>query len=77
MKGKRDLEKAKQLIKESGYKGEKIVIISATDQPTVHSQSLLTTELLRSLGLNVELQAGDWGTLITRRTSKEPVEKGV
>jgi peptide/nickel transport system substrate-binding protein len=76
MKGKRDLDKAKQLIKEAGYKGEKIVIISATDQPIVHSQSLLTTELLRKLGLNAELQAGDWGTLITRRTSKEPVEKG-
>ena len=76
LKGKRDLAKAKQLIKDSGYKGEKIVIISATDQPIVHSQSLLTTEMLRGLGLNVELQAGDWGTLITRRTSKEPVEKG-
>jgi peptide/nickel transport system substrate-binding protein len=76
MKGKRDFDKAKQLIKEAGYKGEKIVIISATDQPIVHSQSLLTSEMLRKLGLNVELQAGDWGTLITRRTSKEPVEKG-
>jgi peptide/nickel transport system substrate-binding protein len=76
MKGKRDLEKAKQLIKEAGYKGEKIVIISATDQPIVHSQSLLTLEMLRKLGLNAELQVGDWGTLITRRTSKEPVEKG-
>src|SRR3954447_10649669 len=76
MQGKRDLEKAKQLIKEAGYKGEKIVVISATDQPIVHSQSLLTTEMLRKLGLNVELQAGDWGTLITRRTSKEPVDKG-
>jgi peptide/nickel transport system substrate-binding protein len=75
LKGKRDFDKAKALIKESGYKGEKIVIISATDQPIVHSQSLLTTEMLRKLGLNVELQAGDWGTLITRRTSKEPVEK--
>jgi len=76
LKGKRDLDKARKLIQESGYKGEKIVIISATDQPIVHSQSLITTELLRKLGLNVELQAGDWGTLITRRTSKEPVEKG-
>jgi len=76
MKGNRDFDKAKQLIKEGGYKGEKIVIISATDQPIVHSQSLLTSEMLRKLGLNVELQAGDWGTLITRRTSKEPVEKG-
>ena len=76
LKGKRDFDKAKQLIRESGYKGERIVIISATDQPIVHVQSLITTELLRKLGLNVELQAGDWGTLITRRTSKEPVEKG-
>jgi len=76
LKGKRDFDKAKQLIKEAGYKGEKIVVVSATDQPIVHSQSLLTTEMLRKLGLNVELQAGDWGTLITRRASKEPLEKG-
>jgi peptide/nickel transport system substrate-binding protein len=76
LKGKRDFDKARQLIKEAGYKGEKIVVVSATDQPIVHSQSLLTTEMLRKLGLNVELQAGDWGTLITRRASKEPLEKG-
>ena len=76
LKGKRDFERAQKLIQESGYKGEKIVMISATDQPIVHSQSLLTADTLRKLGLNVELQAGDWGTLITRRTSKEPVEKG-
>jgi peptide/nickel transport system substrate-binding protein len=76
LKGKRDFDRAKKLVQEAGYKGEKIVIISATDQPIVHAQSLLTAELLRKLGLNVELQAGDWGTLITRRTSKEPVEKG-
>jgi len=76
MKGKRNFEKAKQLIKESGYKGEKIVIIDATDQPIVHSQSLLTLETLRKLGLNAEVQAGDWGTLITRRASKEPIDKG-
>lgn len=74
--GKRDFDKAKQLIKESGYKGEKIVVLDATDQPIVHPQALITTEILRKAGLNAELQAGDWGTLITRRSSKEPVEKG-
>jgi peptide/nickel transport system substrate-binding protein len=76
LKGKRDFEKAKQLIKESGYKGERIVIIDATDQPIVHSQSLLTLDMLKKLGLNAEIQAGDWGTLITRRSVKEPVDKG-
>jgi peptide/nickel transport system substrate-binding protein len=74
--GKRDLEKAKQLVQGSGYKGERIVVLSATDQPIVHAQGLVTMELLRKLGLNAELAASDWGTLITRRSSKEPVDKG-
>src|SRR5262249_32147578 len=73
---KRDIEKAKQLLKEGGYKGEKVVIIDATDQPIVHSQSLLTLENLKKIGMNAEIQAGDWGTLITRRTVKEPPDKG-
>ncbi len=76
LKGARNLDKARQLIKESGYNNEKIVIIDATDQPIVHAQSLLTLDMLKKLGLNAEVQAGDWGTLITRRAVKEPVEKG-
>jgi peptide/nickel transport system substrate-binding protein len=67
--------KAKELIRDAGYKGEKIVLLDATDQPIVHGQALVTLDALRKAGLNVELQANDWGTLITRRTSKEPVEK--
>jgi peptide/nickel transport system substrate-binding protein len=67
--------KAKQLIQEAGYKGEKIVLLDATDQPIVHGQALVTLDALRKAGLNVELQANDWGTLINRRTSKEPVER--
>jgi peptide/nickel transport system substrate-binding protein len=74
--GKRDLAKAKQLIKEAGYNGEKIVVLSATDQPIVHSQGLVTLELLKSAGLNAELAANDWGTLISRRAVKEPIDKG-
>ena len=64
------------MIQEAGYKGEKIVLMSATDQPIVHGQALVTLAALREAGLNVEFQANDWGTLITRRTSKEPIDKG-
>ncbi|MBI3515968.1 MAG: ABC transporter substrate-binding protein [Proteobacteria bacterium] len=59
-KGKRDVAKAKALLKEAGYNGEKVVILSATDQPLVHNQVLMTTELLRQAGVNVDLQANDW-----------------
>ena len=74
--GKRDAEKAKQLVKESGYKGEKVIVLSATDQPIVHAQGLITVELLKSIGINAELAASDWGTLVTRRASKETIDKG-
>jgi peptide/nickel transport system substrate-binding protein len=74
--GKRDFDKAKQLIKDAGYKGEKIVVMAAPDQPIVYAQGLVTADLLKKLGLNVELQSMDWGTLITRRASKEPIDKG-
>src|ERR1043165_3106612 len=56
LKGARNVEKANQLVKESGYKGERIVIIDATDQPIVHAQSLLTLEALKKIGLNAEIQ---------------------
>jgi peptide/nickel transport system substrate-binding protein len=71
-----NLAKAKALIAQSGYKGEKIVLMDATDQPVGHGQALVSLAALRAAGLNVELQAMDWGTLITRRASKAPIAAG-
>ena len=73
--GKRDLAKAKELVKESGYNGERIVLLTATDQPIVNAQANVVAAEMREVGLNVDLQAMDWGTLITRRASREPVDK--
>jgi peptide/nickel transport system substrate-binding protein len=74
--GKRDIAKAKQLFKEAGYAGEKVLVLSATDQPIVHNQALITVDILQKAGVAAELQAMDWGTLLSRRASKEPVDKG-
>jgi peptide/nickel transport system substrate-binding protein len=49
--------------------------MTATDQPIVNAQANVIAEELRQVGLNVDLQAMDWGTLITRRASREPVDK--
>ena len=74
--GKRDFDKAKSLIADAGYKGEKIVVLDAVDTPTAHALGLVVFELLKKLGLNVELASSDWGTLVIRRASKKPVEEG-
>jgi peptide/nickel transport system substrate-binding protein len=74
--GKRDFDNAKRLIAEAGYRGERIVVLDGVDQPDTHMQALVGFELLKKLGLNVELASSDWGTLVTRRASKKPVDEG-
>lgn len=70
------LDKAKAALKESGYNGEKVVIINPTDFPDIGPLGDVTYELLKAMGMNVEMAASDWGTVIQRRNSREPVEKG-
>lgn len=72
---KPDLERAKQLLTEAGYKGEKIVVMAPSDFATINAASLTTAALLRKLGVNVDLQAMDWGTLTSRRPVKDPPSK--
>jgi peptide/nickel transport system substrate-binding protein len=71
-----NLDRAKAILKESSYKGEKVVIISPTDIPTNHVQSLVTEDLLKRLGMNVELVATDWGSVLARRASRNPADQG-
>jgi peptide/nickel transport system substrate-binding protein len=72
--GPRDLELARRLVRESGYKGEPVVQMAATDLPT--NASPVGQQLLQSCGLNVDYQASDWGSLVNRWNAKENTGKG-
>jgi peptide/nickel transport system substrate-binding protein len=74
--GPRDFDKAKKLIAEAGYNGEKIVLLHATDTISANATALVTFELFKKLGLNVDIVTMDFGTLITRRAVKDPPDKG-
>lgn len=71
-----NLAAAKKLVAESGYKGEKLVLMAPTDFPTLNAIAQVTRALCDQLGLNVEFVTTDWGSLIQRRASREAVEKG-
>jgi peptide/nickel transport system substrate-binding protein len=70
-----DVGKAKQLVKESGYDGTPIVLLDATET-ALHPATLVVAQAMRDIGLKVDYQAMDWGTLSSRRTSKNPVGQG-
>jgi peptide/nickel transport system substrate-binding protein len=71
-----NMDKARAMLKASGYSGEKVVILSPSDVPTIGPMGEITYDLLKKLGMNAELAATDWATLTNRRALREPVEKG-
>jgi peptide/nickel transport system substrate-binding protein len=72
----RDVDKAKKLVSEAGYKGEKIVLLHATDTLSSNGPGLIAADIMQKLGLNVDVVTMDFGSLVTRRASKDPPEKG-
>jgi peptide/nickel transport system substrate-binding protein len=76
LKGPRQIEAAKKLLAEAGYNGEKIALMVATDIAITKAQGDITNDLLTGLGMNVDYQAIDWGTVGARRAKKDPPDKG-
>jgi peptide/nickel transport system substrate-binding protein len=73
---KPDLERARQLVRESGYDGTPVVLIGGSDIPAYQRLSLVTVDLLQSIGFKVDLQLTDWGSVATRRQKKDPPAQG-
>jgi peptide/nickel transport system substrate-binding protein len=71
-----DLAKAKQLLAESGYKGEKVVVLVPTDVTYTNAEALMTVQAMRSIGMNVDAQSMDWASLGARRAKKDPPAAG-
>jgi peptide/nickel transport system substrate-binding protein len=71
-----DFEAARKALKDAGYAGQKAVVINPTDFPAIHPQGVVTADMLKQIGMNVDLQEVDWGTVIQRRANQGPVDKG-
>lgn len=71
-----DPEKAKQLFKEAGYAGEKVIILQPTNVALLSNTSQLLAAELRNIGISAELAPSDWGGVAARRANKGLVENG-
>lgn len=73
---KPDLEKAKALLKESGYDGRTVLFMQPSDLAANFNATVVVAEGMRKAGFKVEIQPLDWGTLSQRRNNKGPMDKG-
>jgi peptide/nickel transport system substrate-binding protein len=72
----RDPALARRLVAESGYQGEKVVLMSPSDYPPIQSLCQVARDLFEQAGLNVEYASMEWRTLQQRRASRESPAKG-
>ncbi len=73
---KGSIEAAAEALTASGYDGTPVVIMHPTDVPLLSAFTLITAEKLRKVGFEVDVQAMDWSTLVSRRAQRDPVSEG-
>ena len=72
----RSVARAKAALAEAGYAGDRTVLLVPSDYPQINALSLVTADLMKRMGFNLDVVSTDWGTVIQRRASQEPVERG-
>lgn len=56
----KNVAKAKQLLAEAGYKGEKVTLLTNREFPYMYNTALVMSEQLKAAGINAELLVLDW-----------------
>ena len=74
--GPTDVARAKAEVAASGYAGQRVVILGPSDHPVNSVMANVAADLFKRIGLNVDLQAMDAGTMFQRRNNKGPLDKG-
>jgi peptide/nickel transport system substrate-binding protein len=73
---KPNLEKARALLKESGYDGTPIAMLQQTDLQSSNQVQAVAKQQLEKAGFKVDLLAMDWQTVVARRARKEAPAQG-
>ena len=74
--GPRDLDAVKRDLAAAGYRNERVVLLVPTDFPALNAMSEVAGDFLRKVGINLDYQSLDWGTVLQRLASQAPLDKG-
>jgi peptide/nickel transport system substrate-binding protein len=76
LSGSHDPSAIKRQLEQAGYKGERVVYLSVNDVPRMNAIAEVGADMLRKIGMNVDEVAADWGTVVQRSVSRQPLDKG-
>lgn len=65
-----NVDKAKQLVAESGYKGETVRLVTSRDLVRFYNQSVVVEQQLEAAGIKAEVETYDWPTALEHRDNE-------
>ena len=71
-----NMAKAKELIEASDYDGTPLILMYPTDLAVLEPLPPVAKDIMEKIGLNVDMQAMDWQTLVGRRNKKDAPADG-
>jgi peptide/nickel transport system substrate-binding protein len=74
--GPRDPAKVRGDLKEAGYKGETVLLMVPSNTAALLALGQVAAEMLKGVGMNVELYAVEFNAMLQRRNRKGPVSEG-
>jgi peptide/nickel transport system substrate-binding protein len=75
-RGPKNYDKIKEDLAATGYQGERVVVLAASTIPVIFAEAQVATDVLQRIGMNIDLQVMEWGSVVARRASREPPDKG-
>jgi peptide/nickel transport system substrate-binding protein len=63
----KNAELAKKYLKEGGYNGEEVVLLTNKDYTSMYNAALVMSEQLKAVGMKVKLDVVDWPTSVQRQ----------
>ena len=75
-RGPKDLGQIKKQLADAGYSGERVVVLAASTIPVIFAEAQVATDVLQRIGMNIDLQVMEWGSVVARRATREPIDKG-
>lgn len=76
LEGPHDPDAIKRELAAAGYKGERVVYLAVSDVPRINAIAEVGADMLRRIGMNVDEISTDWGTVVQRSVSRQPLDKG-
>lgn len=76
LSGTASIDALKKELIAAGYKGERVIFLSPTDVPRINAIAEVGVDMLRKIGFVIDEVSTDWGTVVQRSVSKQPLDKG-